>query len=802
MSYPIQYPHNQQQQVRFQGTPQQQPQTQLQQQTQFQQAQLQQTQFQQAQLQQAQFQQAQLQQAQLQQAQFQQQTRLQQQQQQQQQKLVYTQAIPNVQHRQALRARSAVIPQNQQQQARHGPQEQQQQSFFVQQYQQQLLQQQNRLQQTSQFKPQQQQQQQYIVPQVRSDVTSQNHSSQYVVNPYQNVGPKPQIYQNSYTPVNSTASTATAATAVINPVIIHAQQAAPAMPKKEDLSQYTRIIKVLDKLGPADTPETKNIEEVIRIDAEDGKAIADVKMDYSQLLKRKRMEIDYYNQILPLRQSHPGSIFDGGYSGYGNRWTGNQFKIIYPRDRKKSKSALPQLNLTSSQIKEISETPEILVPIRLDFESDKYRLHDTFTWNLNEKNMSVAQFAENITEDFYFPRNLSSSIVPIITDQIKEFNIHPYVDTSKLKNKDIERDEDMRIIIKLDITVGQHNLMDQFEWDINCPDNNPEKFAEVLCKELNLSGEFATAIAHSIREQQQVYTKSLVLIGHEFDGTPIEDEDISREFLPTIDSDILRSKSNAKDYSPSLVEIDDSELERQDRDRDRESRRKRRQGRAGRRGGPALPDFKDLIKTFRTPVFSSMLPGAVDHNDELMRQINGDSDDDDNDDEIVSSTTRRSRAPLNHHHYHYHNYNINTITNTTNNIINNGKNSNNNNIYSNNSKNYENINNFIPAVNSSNNRNASWFKQQPEHLVYGNKTTPQFSSLPKATSQVIMTSSNTKKLQSQLQSQSILNPQPANGNQMKVDDAEVETGLDETGTLIVKFKTPKLKNLFTDLEYV
>ena len=67
--------------------------------------------------------------------------------------------------------------------------------------------------------------------------------------------------------------------------------------------------------------------------------------------------------------------------------------------------------------------------------------------------------------------------------------LHPFIDTSKLRNTDTERDEDMRITIKLDITVGQHNLVDQFEWDINCPDNNPEKFAEVLCKELNLSGE-------------------------------------------------------------------------------------------------------------------------------------------------------------------------------------------------------------------------------------------------------------------------------------------------------------------------
>ena len=53
-----------------------------------------------------------------------------------------------------------------------------------------------------------------------------------------------------------------------------------------------------------------------------------------------------------------------------------------------------------------------------------------------------------------------------------------------------------------------------------------------------------------------------------------------------------------------------------------------------------------------------MLPGAVDYNDELMRQLNGDSDDDDDDDddddEVVGASTRRSRASLNHHHHNGH----------------------------------------------------------------------------------------------------------------------------------------------------
>ena len=167
-------------------------------------------------------------------------------------------------------------------------------------------------------------------------------------------------------------------------------------------------------------------------------------------------------------------------------------------------------------------------------------------------------------------------------------------------------------------------------------------------------------------------------------------------------------KNHIKDYSPSLFEVDDSELDRQDRDRDRESRRKRRQGRAGRRGGPALPDFKDLVKTFRTPIFSSMLPGAVDYNDELMRQLNGDSDDDDDDDddddEVVGASTRRSRAALNHHHHNGH-----AKTNS-------------------------------PAlvINSSSNRSASWRNQQPvahnlkcqTHTAAHTTTASDFSNLP------------------------------------------------------------------------
>ena len=50
--------------------------------------------------------------------------------------------------------------------------------------------------------------------------------------------------------------------------------------------------------------------------------------------------------------------------------------------------------------------------------------------------------------------------------------------------------------------------MDQFEWDLSEPLNNPEQFALSLCSDLGLGGEFATAIAYSIRGQLSWHSKT------------------------------------------------------------------------------------------------------------------------------------------------------------------------------------------------------------------------------------------------------------------------------------------------------
>ncbi len=55
--------------------------------------------------------------------------------------------------------------------------------------------------------------------------------------------------------------------------------------------------------------------------------------------------------------------------------------------------------------------------------------------------------------------------------------------------------------IKLEERIGEIVLTDQFEWDINNPDNKPEEFASILCADLGLGSEFILPITHSIKSQ-------------------------------------------------------------------------------------------------------------------------------------------------------------------------------------------------------------------------------------------------------------------------------------------------------------
>lgn len=127
----------------------------------------------------------------------------------------------------------------------------------------------------------------------------------------------------------------------------------------------------------------------------------------------------------------------------------------------------PQLNI------ENANQPELLVPIRLDMEIEGQKLRDTFTWNKNGQLLNIPsgnrqalntifaeslitpeQFAEVLCDDLDLnPLTFVPAIAQAIRQQLDAFpNEPPSI---------IEENTDQRVIIKLNIHVGNTSLVDQ-----------------------------------------------------------------------------------------------------------------------------------------------------------------------------------------------------------------------------------------------------------------------------------------------------------------------------------------------------
>ncbi|XP_077509743.1 SWI/SNF related, matrix associated, actin dependent regulator of chromatin, subfamily b, member 1 isoform X1 [Amblyomma americanum] len=208
-------------------------------------------------------------------------------------------------------------------------------------------------------------------------------------------------------------------------------------------------------------------------------------------------------------------------------------------------------DLDPATLHENSAQPEVLVPIRLDMEIEGHKLRDTFTWNKNESQITPEQFAEILCDDLDLP---PLSFVTAISQSIRQ-----QIDAFPTDNL-LDDQTDQRVIIKLNIHVGNISLVDQFEWDMSEKENSPEQFALKLCSELGLGGEFVTAIAYSIRGQLSWHQRT-----YAFSEAP----------LPTVELP-FRTQTEADQWCPFLETLTDAEMEKKIRDQDRNTRRMRR----------------------------------------------------------------------------------------------------------------------------------------------------------------------------------------------------------------------------------
>lgn len=193
-----------------------------------------------------------------------------------------------------------------------------------------------------------------------------------------------------------------------------------------------------------------------------------------------------------------------------------------------------------------------LVPIRLDLVVDGKHTTEAFTWNALEAGITPRQFAQVLVHDLALGDGAVDELAASIQEQLDAF--------VPARRRRVGAGES-RQVVRLNLRMGRVVLRDQFEWDLNAPDNDPESFATQLCIEMGLGAAYAPAVASAVREQLNELAE-------------FEDKRMARTALSPATA--LRPPADAQLWEPRVECLSIDEQVRLERKEKRDARLQRR----------------------------------------------------------------------------------------------------------------------------------------------------------------------------------------------------------------------------------
>jgi chromatin structure-remodeling complex subunit SFH1 len=209
----------------------------------------------------------------------------------------------------------------------------------------------------------------------------------------------------------------------------------------------------------------------------------------------------------------------------------------------------------------------LLVPIRIELDTDTHRIRDSFTWNTHENFVTPDIFSRIFCLDLDIPfEPYGLQIAHLIKQQLDEHSGVAEVSLLAPEQEAAGQEADLRVILNLDVQMGTLHLIDRVEWDLTSP-LTPEAFAAQMCADLGLGGEAVMLVAHAVHEELLRLKKDCIelgLVGGAGDGTSKGPKKLES---------IWRDWNEAKAFVPHLEILSPEDIDALEFEKEKNARR-------------------------------------------------------------------------------------------------------------------------------------------------------------------------------------------------------------------------------------